>query len=211
MLEILIVDNHAIYRAGLRRLLSDVSDMRVVGEASDIASALLSIRNHNYGTVVISANLTGDRGLDALAVIRAEQPELPVIMLCMREVEQDPVQALRGRAAVYLSKNVEPEELMRTIREVGCGGLRRSSNEDSPVSPEGLNYLGSRSAHARLTPRETQVAIKIVQGQSMKEIGLAMGLNVKTVSTYRARALGKLGFSSNAQLMKYAMRIGLVN
>jgi two-component system invasion response regulator UvrY len=211
MLEILVVDNHAIYRAGLRQLLSEMSDMRVAGEASDSASAVMCLRHHRYGAVVISANLTGDSGLDALAVIRAERPELPVVMLSVRDVEQDPVPALHGRAIVYLSKNVAPEELVHTIREIGCSRPGRSPDKAAPVSPEGSRYLGLRSAHARLTPREAQVAMKIVQGLSLTEIGSAMGLSVKTASTYRTRALGKLGFSNNAQLVKHAMRIGLVN
>ena len=194
----------------MKRLLADAPDMRVMGEASDGASALLSIRNHAYGAVVISINMTGCGGLDALAAIRAEQPSLAVILLSMHEVGQDAVLAWLGGANAYLSKNVEPVELVRAIRAVGRGGTYSSAGVAGTVI-EQTRRVGPRSPHEQLTPREIQVMMKIVKGQSLTEIGLGMGLSVKTVSTYRKRALGKLGLTSNAQLMQYAMRNGLVD
>lgn len=210
MLDLLVVDDHTIFRAGLKRLLSDEPDMRVMGEASDGAEALQRIRAHAYGVVLLDINMTGRSGLDTLAAIRAEQPRLPVIMLSMYEVEQYAVLALRGRANAYLSKDVEAEELVRAIREVGRGGTYLSPRGAGAVLDQ-MRRSGSHSPHEQLTPREIQVMMKIVKGQSLTEIGLSMCLSVKTISTHRTRALEKLGLTSNAQLVQYAMRNGLID
>ncbi|HSW18216.1 MAG TPA: response regulator transcription factor [Ramlibacter sp.] len=209
MLELLVVDEHSIFRMGLKRLLSDEPDMRVTGEASDGASALLSIRSHAYGMVVLDINMKGRSGLETLAAIRAEQPRLPVIMLSSYEVELYAAFALRGGANAYLSKNAEPEEIVRVIREVGRGTYLSPSVAGTVL--EQAPHVGSHSPHERLTPRETQVVMRIVKGQSISEIGLSMCLSVKTISTYRTRALEKLGLTSNAQLVQYAVQNGLVD
>ena len=115
--------------------------------------------------------------------------------------------AVHGRANAYLSKNAEPEEIVRVIREVGRHGTYHLPS----VAGEEMHHIASHSLHERLTPRETQVLMKIVRGQSITEIGSSMCLSVKTISTYRKRALGKLGLTSNAQLVRYALRNGLVD
>lgn len=209
MLELLVVDEHGIFRIGLKRLLSDEPDMRVTGEASDGAGALLAIRNHAYGMVVLDINVKGHSGLETLAAIRAEQPRLPVIMLSTYEGEHYAAWALRGGANAYLSKNAQPEEIVRVIREVGRGTYLPPSVADTV--PKQLPHIGPHSFHERLTPREMQVVMQIVKGQSISAIGLRMGLSVKTISTHRTRALGKLGLTSNAQLVQYAVRNGSID
>ena len=209
MLELLVVDEHSIFRIGLKRLLSDEPDMRVTGEASDGASALLAMRSHAYGMVVLDINVKGHSGLETLAAIRAEHPRLPVIMLSMYEGGHYAALALRGGANAYLSKNAQPGEIVRVIREVGCGTCLSPSVAGTQLKQ--LPHIGSHSSHERLTPRETQVVMKVVKGQSISEIGLSMGLSVKTISTHRTRALGKLGLTSNAQLVQYAVQNGLID
>lgn len=210
MIELLVVDDHTIFRAGLKRLLSDEPDMRVAGEAPDGAGALSCIRTHAYSVVLLDINMTGRSGLDTLAAIRAEQPRLPVIMLSMYAVEQYAVLALRARANAYLSKDVEAEELVRAIRLVANGGSYLSPGVAGSVLLQ-MHRMGSQAPHEQLSPREMQVMMKIVKGQSLTDIGLSMCLSVKTVSTHRTRILEKLGLSSNAQLVQYAMRTGLVD
>lgn len=210
MIELLVVDDHTIFRAGLKRLVSDEADIRVVGEAADGATALSRIRSRAYSVVLLDINMEGRSGFDTLAAIRAEQPRLPVIMLSMYAAEQYALLALRSRANAYLSKDAEPEELVRAIRQVAGGGTYLSPGAAASVLLR-MERAGAGAPHEKLSPRETQVMMKIVKGQSLTDIGQDMCLSVKTVSTHRARLLEKLGLASNAELVQYAMRNGLVD
>lgn len=210
MIELLLVDDHAIFRAGLRRLISDESDLRVAAEASNGNEALQMIRSRHFDVVILDINMTGRSGLDTLAVIRAEQPRLPVLMLSMYVEPQYAQMALRARANAYLTKDTVPEELTTAIRRVAGGGYYVSPNAAVGV----LMRIGNDDEHAlheSLSQRERHIMMKIVRGQSLTDIGVQMSLSVKTVSTYRSRLLQKLGISSNAELVQYAMRNGLVD
>jgi len=152
-------------------------------------------------------NLGARNGLETLGAIRAEKPRLPVIMLSMYVEAQYARVALRARANAYLSKDVGPDELLQAIRHAAKGGVY--------VSP-GFNALetaprGDAPAHQSLTPREMQVMLKIARGVPLTDIGVQMCVSVKTISTHRSRILEKLGVSSNAELVQYAMRQGLVD
>ncbi len=210
MIELLIVDDHTIFRAGVKRLIGDESDMRVVDEASDGATALSKIRSRRYDVVLLDINMSGRSGLDTLAAIRAEHPRLPVVMLSMYAEEQYALLALRARANAYLSKDVDPGELLLAIRRVAQGGRYVTPSAAASVLME-MDRAGDRSLHETLSPREMQIMMKIVKGVSLTEIGVQMCLSVKTVSTYRSRILEKLGVASNAELVQYAMRSGLVD
>jgi two-component system, NarL family, invasion response regulator UvrY len=123
MIELLVVDDHTIFRAGITRLMSDEPDIRVTGEASDGASALAMVREHHYDVVLMDIHLGARNGLETLAAIRAEQPRLPVVMLTMYAEAQYARLALRSRANAYLQKDVSPDELLRAVRQVAHGGL----------------------------------------------------------------------------------------
>lgn len=210
MIKLLVVDDHAIFRAGLRRLLSDESDMRVTGEASSGNEALEMIRAEHFDVVVMDINMAGRSGLDTLAAVRAELPRLPVLMLSMYLEPQYATMALRARANAYLTKDTSPEELTTAIRRVATGGHYVS--QGSAVGA--LMRMGQEdehAAHESLSQRERHIMMKIVRGDSLTDIGVQMSLSVKTVSTYRSRLLQKLGISSNAELVQYAMRRGLVD
>ena len=210
MIDLLLVDDHAIFRAGLRRLISDESDMRVVEEAADGNAALALIRSRHFDVVVLDINMAGRSGLDTLAAIRAERPHLPVLMLSMYVEEQYVLMALRARANAYLTKDTVPDELTAAIRRVASGGHYVSPGAAANV----LLHVGhgdERALHESLSQRERHIMMKIVNGQSLTEIGVQMSLSVKTVSTYRTRLLQKLAISSNAELVQYAMRNGLVD
>lgn len=210
MIELLVVDDHAIFRAGLRRLLSDESDMRVTAEASSGNEALEMIRSRHFDVVVLDINMAGRSGLDTLTAIRAERPRLPVLMLSMYLEPQYATMALRARANAYLTKDTGPDELTTAIRRVASGGHYVSQGSAVEV----LMRMGQGDEHAlheSLSQRERHIMMKIVRGHSLTEIGVQMSLSVKTVSTYRSRLLQKLCISSNAELVQYAMRNGLVD
>lgn len=211
MIEVLVVDDHTIFRAGIRRLLGDEPDIRVTGEAPDGATALAMIRAQRFDVVMMDINMTPRNGLEVLASLRAERPRLPVIMLSMYVEPQYARQALKARANAYLSKDSSPEELARAIRAVARGGVYISPGfEAVPATP--ASAPGEPGPpHARLTAREMQVMQKIARGVPLTEIGVQMCVSVKTIGTHRARILEKLGVKTNAELVQYAVRHGLVD
>jgi DNA-binding NarL/FixJ family response regulator len=209
MIELLVVDDHTIFRAGIVRLMSDEQDIRVTGEAGDAATALAMIRAHRYDVVLLDINLGARNGLETLATIRAEQPRLPVIMLSMYVEAQYARLALRGRANAYLSKDVGPDELLRAIRQAARGGVYVSAA--APDLSAAARDEAGRPPHHALSPREMQVMQKIARGVPLVEIGVQMCVSVKTISTHRSRILEKLGLSSNAELVQYAVRHALVD
>jgi two-component system, NarL family, invasion response regulator UvrY len=210
MIELLIVDDHTIFRAGMRRLMSDEADMQVVDEAPDGATALAKIRSRHYDVVVLDISMPGRNGLDTLAAIRAEKLHLPVLMLSMHNDEQYTLLALRARANAYLSKDVDADELKRAIRHVSNGGSYVPANLAASLLIH-QHLPSERPPHEMLSPREMQIMMDIVKGKSLTDIGAQMYLSVKTVSTYRSRILQKMAVTTNAELVKYAMRTRLID
>ncbi len=208
MIELLVVDDHTIFRAGITRLMSDEPDIRVTGEASDGASALAMVRAHHYDVVLMDINMGARNGLETLAAIRAERPRLPVIMLTMYAEAQYARLALRSRANAYLQKDVSPDELLRAVRQVSRGGLYVTP---AFVAAASADRQTGTATHENLSPREMQVMLKIARGVPLTEIGVQMCVSVKTVGSHRSRILEKLGVSSNAELIQYAVRHGLVD
>jgi two-component system, NarL family, invasion response regulator UvrY len=208
MIELLVVDDHTIFRAGITRLMSDEPDIRVTGEASDGASALALVRAHRYDVVLMDINMGARNGLETLAAIRAEHPRLPVIMLTMYAEAQYARLALRSRANAYLQKDVSPDELVRAVRQVAGGGLYVTP---AFVAASGADRPGGAPTHESLSPREMQVMLKIARGVPLTEIGVQMCVSVKTIGTHRHRILEKLGVASNAELVQYAVRNGLID
>ena len=207
MIELLVVDDHTIFRSGVRRLMSDEPDIRVTGEAPDGATALALVRSQRFDVVLMDINMVPRNGLEVLAALRAERPRLPVIMLSMYVEPQYARQALKARANAYLSKDVSHEELIRAIRHVVKGGVYVS-----PLfEPSLLSAIDDEAApHTRLSPRETQVMEKIARGVSLTDIGTQMCVSVKTIGTHRAHILEKLGLKTNAELVQYAIHHGLL-
>jgi two-component system, NarL family, invasion response regulator UvrY len=208
MIELLVVDDHTIFRAGITRLMSDEPDIRVTGEASDGASALAMIRAHHYDVVLMDINMGARNGLETLAAIRVERPRLPVIMLTMYAETQYARLALRSRANAYLQKDVSPDELLLAVRQVAGGGLYVTP---AFVATAGADRPGGAPTHESLSPREMQVMLKIARGVPLTEIGVQMCVSVKTIGSHRSRILEKLGVTSNAELVQYAVRNGLID
>lgn len=208
MIELLVVDDHTIFRAGIRRLLSDELDIQVTGEAANSAEALAAVRSHHFDVVLMDIQLGARNGLETLAMLRAEKPRLPVIMLTMYAEAQYSRRAVRAGANAYLSKDVTPEELLRAIRRVARGGIYVTPGFTALSQTPAAN---SALPHETLSPREMQVMLKIVAGVPLTQIGVQMCVSVKTIGTHRRRILEKLGVSSNAELVQYALRHGLVD
>ncbi|MDD2885964.1 MAG: response regulator transcription factor [Dechloromonas sp.] len=208
MIEILMADDHAIFRSGVRRLLSDEPDMRIVAEAANGQDALACLRQRSFGLVLLDVNMSGRSGLDTLRRIHAEWPAQPVILLSMYPEAQYAPIALQAGAHGYLSKDRNAAELVAAIRIAAGGGYYLPPG----LAPSHLLQVAAGDAAPawkRLTEREWHILRLIVKGVSLTDIGAELCLSVKTVSTYRGRVLEKLGLHSNADLVRYCLEHGI--
>lgn len=207
-LHVAVADDHAIFRRGLRHIIESERDMHVVGEASTAAELLQLLETARAHVVVLDISMPERSGLDILPEIKRQHPRTPVLILSMHPEDQFALRALRAGAAGYLTKETVPEELVAAIRLV-CQGRRYVSRTLAERLVSVLTEEGARAPHEALSNREFQVLCLIAGGRTPTEIAQLSALSVKTVSTYRARILSKLGLQTNAELIRYALQEGL--
>lgn len=210
-LRILIADDHAIVRQGLRQILSGVDDMDVAGEAEDGVKAMQMIRNGEWDVVLLDVSMPERNGIDTLKLIKKECPRLPVLMLSMHPEEQYAVRALKAGASGYLSKHGAPELLVSAIRQVASGKKYVSPAVAEQLANAISDEDSDRPAHEKLSDREYQTLCLMASGKTLTQIGEELNLSVKTVSVYRARLLEKMNLKNNAELTHYALKHGLVD
>ncbi len=210
MIRILIADDHAVVRRGLRQTVSEEPDMTVVGEASNVPELLSLARKVPCDVVVLDISMPGRSGLDALKELRQECPRLPVLVLSMHPEDQYALRTLRIGAAGYLTKDTAPEELVKAIRKAVSGGKYVTPSIAEKLAL-GLAKDSARPLHEALSEREYQVMCLIASGKSVTEISVELSLSVKTISTYRARILEKMNLKNNAELVHYAVFNQLVD
>jgi len=204
LIRVLIVDDHAIVRQGLKSILSDTDDLVVAAEADCSGRALQQIREGEF-----DVNMPDRNGIDTLKLIRKEAPRLPVLMLSMHAEDQYAIRALRAGAAGYLSKQSAPELLVSAIRQVASGKKYVSATLAEQLA-EAITE-DDRPPHERLSDREFQTLVMIASGKTLTQIGEELNLSVKTVSVYRARLLEKMKLKNNAELTHYGLKHGLVD
>jgi len=210
MINILIVDDHAVVRAGLRQIISGVSDMTVADEADGGAEALTKIRKKCCSMVVLDISMPDKSGLDVLKEIKNEHPKLPVLMLSMYPEDQYAVRSLRSGASGYMTKDSAPEELVTAIRTVAAGRKYISSDLAEKLAFN-LDVDMKKDPHEMLSDREYQVLCMIASGKTISEIADQLCLSVKTISTYRSRILEKMQLKNNSELTNYAIRNHLID
>ncbi|QSE88018.1 response regulator transcription factor (plasmid) [Rhodococcus pseudokoreensis] len=210
MIDLLLVDDHTIFRAGLVRLLEEERDIGTVMQASDGATALNLVRTHHFDAVLLDINLPVRSGLEFLPSFRVAAPQLPVIVLSMYSAQQYALRAYEAGASGYVSKDMDAEVLVAAIHKVVEGG-RYITPEVAEKMLEGIGALQGENRHLRLSEREFAVMIEIANGSALTAIAQDMHVSVKTVSTYRSRVLKKLGLDSNAALAQYTLRNRLVD
>jgi len=207
MPRVLLVDDHPIVRKGIRAILEDRIASIEIDEVDDGESALGSLEKH-YDLVVLDLGLPGRSGIDLLAEIKHRQPKLPVLVVSLHAEEQFAVRALRAGAAGYLTKAAAPEQLATAFDRIMKGGRYITDSLAERLATQAGG--DDRAApHDRLSDREFEVMLGIASGESTGNIATRMCLSVKTVSTYRARLLEKMGMSSNADLTRYVIENGL--
>jgi two-component system invasion response regulator UvrY len=210
MLSVLIVDDHAIVRQGLKQLLLDEFHSVTFGEAGESAEALSHFEHRSWDVLILDIFLPGRNGLDLLKEIRGIAPKLPVLVYSMHPEDQFAVRALKLGASGYISKSNLPEELVKAVRKLLAGG-----KYISPALAEHLAFDIVEGTvpqpHELLSEREFQVMQMIAAGKSTSEIAAELSLSAKTISTYRARLLEKMHIKTNADIIHYVIEhnIGL--
>jgi two-component system, NarL family, invasion response regulator UvrY len=209
VIRILISDDHAIVREGIKQILADTDDLVVAGEATNGHEVIEHVRREDWGMVLLDLAMPGKDGLETLKEIKREKPKLPVLVLSIYPEEQYAVRALKAGASGYLTKESAPEELIAAIRKVSQGGKYISSSLAEKLASH-LEVAADKPVQETLSDREYQVMLMIASGKTVKEIADEMYLSVKTVSTYRVRALSKMGMKNNSEFTYYAIKYGLI-
>ncbi|HSN50101.1 MAG TPA: response regulator transcription factor [Bacteroidales bacterium] len=209
MINILVTDDHPIVRNGLKLILSDEPDMKVVCEASNGLDALAKLKANKVDVVILDISMPGMSGLEVLVQIRNLYPELPVLMLSVLSEEVFAAKTLKAGASGFIHKESIPEELVRAVRKVAAGGLYISSYLAEKLAGD-MKAPVTKVLHENLSFREFQIMCMIAAGKTLTEIGESLCISVKTVSTYRARLLEKMNLKNNSELTSYCMKEGLV-
>jgi DNA-binding NarL/FixJ family response regulator len=211
MINIGIVDDHAIVRTGLKQFFSEQVDFRVVGEAANGREAIDLVRTTpELDVLVMDLSMPGQSGMDVLGMIRAKAPDLGILILSGYPEAQFAMNLLRQGASGYLNKDCEPTEIVKAIRAITLGGRYISSSVAELLGQQiGRNIEGA--PHEQLSGREFQVFLKLAKGETASEVATALSLSVKTVSTYRARLMEKMNLGSNSDLTYYAMKNSLID
>jgi two-component system, NarL family, invasion response regulator UvrY len=209
MATVLIADDHAMVRTGLRHYLEQDHSIEKIGETASGSETLDRLRKDQWDLVVLDINMPDRSGLDILRHIRAGHPNTRVLVISGFSEKQYGINVLRAGAAGYIAKDQAPEEFMRAVRTV-LAGRRFVSAELSDMLVHALNEPSDKPLHAELSQREFQIMCKLSVGRSVTEIAAELFISVKTVSTYRARVLQKMNLKTNADLTTYALHNQLV-
>jgi DNA-binding NarL/FixJ family response regulator len=209
MIQILIVDDHAILRRGLQEILErEFRDVRI-GGAGTAEQALTQLDSEKWDLVILDITMPGRSGVDVLRHLKALRPKLPVLVLSMHPEDQYGKRVLKAGASGYMNKESAPEELIKAVRKLLSGGRYVSPTLAETLAVD-LGRDDGTPAHERLSDREFEVLRKMASGKTVGQIAQELHLSVPTVSTYRARILEKLGMSNTAELIRYALSHHLV-
>jgi len=203
-MRILIADDHAVVRTGLKEILAQEFLGAVFGEAESSAETLEKIRADSWDVLVLDISMPGRSGLDVLHELKAAHSKLPVLVLSMHSEQEYAVRALKAGAAGYLTKESAPDDLIDAVNKILTGGKYVSESLAEKLVFD-LEAGAEKAPHELLSDREYEVMRMIASGKTVTEIGKKLSLSVKTISTYRRRVLEKMGLKSNAELTQYAI------
>ncbi|MBT9599075.1 MAG: response regulator transcription factor [Vitreoscilla sp.] len=209
MTRVIICDDHALIRRGIRDTLSDAPDIEVIGEAGDYGELRVLLRSESCDVLVLDINMPGRSGLDVLHVLKDEGSTIKVLVVSMYPEDQYAIRALRAGAYGYVNKGGDPQLLVQAVRTV-AQGRKYVTPEIAQMLVESLTTPEVANAHEKLSDRELQTLVMIASGKRLADIAEDLNLSPKTVSVYRARVLEKLGLSNNSEMTVYAIRNGLV-
>lgn len=215
MLRVVIVDDHFVVRQGLRQMLHEPADsaaaaIEVVGEAAHGVEALQLLRTHPVDVLILDMSMPGRSGIELIRQIKGEFPALAILVLSMHSEEQFALRAIKAGAGAYLTKGGDAKELVYAVRTLASGHPYITPKVAECLAL-GLSDHSTGLPHERLSDREYQIFSMLITGQSVTEIGVALAISSKTVSTYKARILEKMEMSNIAELIRYAIEHGLNN
>ena len=209
MIKILIADDHAIVREGLKQIVAEESDMEVTGEAANADEVFEILRTNNFDIAIIDINMPGKSGLDLLKDLKVQLPKLPLLILSMYGEEQYGIRALKAGASGYLRKASAPNELVAAIRKIVSGGKYISQQlAENLADTVDKSYI--KLPHENLSDREYEVMCKITSGESAEKISKDLSISIHTFYTYRNRILEKMKMKSNVELTQYVINNKLI-
>jgi DNA-binding NarL/FixJ family response regulator len=209
-MRVLIADDHAVFRRGLKETLAEAFSRITFGEAKTAQETLEHVRRQDWDLVILDISMPGKSGLDILDDLKRLRPKLPILLLSMHPEQQFARRALKSGAAGYLTKDSVTEELKEAVKRIVTGGRYVSATLAEKLAVD-LREGADTPLHELLSDREFQVLRMIASGKTVKDIAEGLSLSVKTVSTYRARVLEKTGMKTNAELIRYALQTQLVD
>ena len=210
MTRVVIADDHAIVREGLKQVLAAAGDLTVIAEAQNGSEVMQRVREHEFEVLLLDMSMPGRSGIELIKQVHGEKPKLRILVLSMHEEEQYAVRALKAGAAGYLTKDSASAQLVAAIRKVAAGGAYITSAVAEQLA---LGAMANTSGplHAALSDREYQVFEMLVAGTSITDIAARLNLSVKTVSTHKARIMQKMNMTNPAELIRYALNHHLVD
>ncbi len=209
MINVLVADDHALIREGLKKILNAEPDLKVVGEANNVVELLEQMKRLAVNIVLLDISMPGESGLDALKELRQKYPHVPVLILSIHPEQRFAVRALKAGASGYIMKQSAVEELVQAIRKVVSGGKYVSASLAEQLAIE-LDHEIGKPPHETLSDREFQVMRLIAAGKKSSEIAAELSVTLSTVNTYRSRILEKMKMQSNVDLTRYAIENGLI-
>jgi DNA-binding NarL/FixJ family response regulator len=206
--KVLLADDHAIIRNGLKQILADMDDFSVEGEASNGFEVIQHVRQAAWDLLILDISMPGRSGLDLIRIVKNECPALPILIFSMHQEEQYAVRALQAGAAGYVTKESDVDILMDAARRVVTGGVYLTPKV-AELMVRSTRPSSAHQPHELLSDREYQVFNYIVAGLGLTEIANELSLSVKTISTHKTHILQKMGLSNSAELIRYALAHGV--
>jgi two-component system invasion response regulator UvrY len=213
MSSILLVDDHAVVRNGLKQMLMEHLGSVIFGEANDAIDAMRQVRHQDWGLVVLDIRLPGRSGVDVLKQIKSEKHHLPVLILSSYPESQYAVRLIQAGAAGYISKDAEESEIIKAVKTAAAGGRYINEIVGGLLANSMSRSFSSEddfSLYESLSDREYQIFLELASGKRAKDIAEKLQVSAKTVATHRSRLMLKMGFSNNAELTLYANKLGLL-
>jgi DNA-binding NarL/FixJ family response regulator len=209
-IRIVIADDHAIVREGLKRIVGDAGDLQVVGEAADGGEVTRAVRELDFDVLVLDLSMPGRSGMELIKLVKSEKPKLRILVLSMHQEMQYAVRAIKSGASGYLTKESAPSQLELAIRKIAGGGAYISTEVAEQLAL-GAMPGSDTLPHESLSDREFEVFRLLVSGDAVSDIAAKLNLSVKTVSTHKANLMQKLGLNNQTELVRYALKHGLTD
>ncbi|MEO5672961.1 MAG: response regulator transcription factor [Ramlibacter sp.] len=210
MIRIVIADDHAIVREGLKRIVTGAPDLEVTGEAADGTEVMQRVRELEFDVLVLDLSMPGRSGMELIKLAKAERPKLRILVLSMHQELQYAVRAIKSGASGYLTKETAPSLLVQAIHKVAGGGAFISAEVAEQLAL-GAMPGGQALPHQSLSDREFEVFKLLVAGVSVTEIAAKLSVSVKTVSTHKANLMHKMGLGNQSELIRYAIKHGIAD